>query len=87
MYIQTIPTSDKNFNNNPFLERIGCDLLIAKNMQDVVWINWTMVPKLEYLGHLTEEESKSQIRNNCDISCRRTGQFPTKLVEYFGLKY
>lgn len=87
MYIQTIPTSDKNFNNNPFLERIGSDLLIAKNMQDVVWVNWTMVPSLEYLGHLTEDESKTQIRTNSDIACRRNGQFPKKLVEYFRLKY
>ena len=87
MYIQKIPTSNNNYNNNPFLERIGKDLLIAKNMQNVVWINWTMVPKLEYLGHLTEDDSKIQIRTNSDIACRRAGQFPIKLVEYFNLNY
>ncbi len=87
MYIQTIPTSDKNFSNIPFLERIGKDLLIAKNTQGEVWINWKFVPNLEYLGFLTEEESKLQIRTNSDIACRRENQFPARLVEYFNLKY
>ena len=87
MYIQTIPTEKNNYNSNPFLERIGKDLLIAKNTQNVVWINWTLIPKLEYLGHLTEDESKTHIRTNSDIICRRAGQFPKKIVEYFNLNY
>lgn len=87
MYIQTIPTSQNNFNNNPFLEKIGKDLLIAKNKQDVIWVNWKMVPNFEHLGHMTEDPCEIQIRTNSDIAGRRAGCFPAKLVKYFGLQY
>ena len=87
MFVQIIATSSENFNSIPFLERIGLDLLIAKNTQNEVWINWKLVPGFEHLGYMTEEETKIQIRTNSDIACRRAGQFPGRLVEYFDLKF
>lgn len=87
MYIQIISTSNENFNSIPFLERIGFDLLIARNTQNEVWINWNLVPEFQHFGYMTEEETKILLRTNQDIACRRAGQLPEKLVEYFNLKY